>query len=557
MDKANDTYTDSQSQGKLPLTFGVELEFLLAMRCRLQQYFPQYNWLTRESLHDPHDARNSNMDEPTDWADCAEEDDSPSPDGLWQVSKIFADQGAEVRAVIDAKRDDEDFDKFSRWSLCPEMAVPNPRTAADFSNWANGLVDEEHKRLLWWNFSGLELVSPALPAPEIDPRNFKPKGLVELGGYLKFFTHSEQYPTAPWMFISRPEVSSMHVHVGVQPQLEKQINIPIDVLRHVAFLCIFFEDTITMLHDPHRHSYPNSKCRHHAISNRILLKAETTRDRIHLCKLGPPFDPYEAFLKIFDFQHADNEGRAVQELTQALASKKHTYDREWYRTLFVNFENIANPYDKESKQTIEFRQHAGTFNQQDVNQWVIFVTSLVRTAERLMEQYTPLENFHNIPSNLVNRIIERYGGDEHRKWLAFQAAAKYSHVFKQEKRSLKQLFDIMQMPIHRRRFWWKRAQEVQKDLATNWAGKRRDTCDEQCELPPIRDSEGWLPGELDLPPWDAADQDEELQHPHPYDNKDYESEQEDDEDQDMAMDIDDSDDEVAGNDKMEIDYILN
>ena len=88
----------------------------------------------------------------------------------------------------------------------------------------------------------------------------------------------------------------------------------------------------------------------------------------------------------------------------------------------------------------------------------------------------------------------------------FDQASKYAEIFQEgKKRTLKELFDLIELPIKQRRYWWKRAQKFRGVWAATYKGRGRNTCNDwpPCKLDQARDCEGWGEGELDFPPWDA------------------------------------------------------
>ncbi|KAJ9606154.1 hypothetical protein H2200_009115 [Cladophialophora chaetospira] len=484
--------------GKLPLTFGIEVEFLFGVRRDLER-FPEHWWLVSDNI------------------------------GLYQAAAIFGNNGGELRVENDAKLGDDSFEKFASWGLTHEGAVRVPVTVDEAHEWSNGALAVHHEDQLEdeWDWTGLELISPALRVPDIE-RN-RPNGLAELNGYLKFMTRNS-YPEVPYMFMASPQSTSVHVHIGVQPQISGQVDIPLDVLRHIAWVCLLFEDSITLLHHPERHAYPHSKCRDYAASNRKILNAESYLHHVHCCGLGKPFSPEDTFLKIFDYKYS-GEWLATVKLAEALSSKVAEHEGpiqpcDINRYLFVNFENLALGVDDHSKKTIEFRQHHGTLSARDLNEWVIFVTALVRAAERLSS--TDPESGVSATPLLASKIFDQYPNPIQRDQ-ALREAAKYTHILREDRRSLKQLFDLLQLPLANRVYWWNRAKSFQAEIAKNWTDKIQSTCDDyECPNKPLRDSEGWEEGELDNnPPWDGANEDCE-----------YELDVEEEEDDSVPMEID-------------------
>ena len=350
-----------------------------------------------------------------------------------------------------------------------------------------------------------------LTAPDLDSKTYRPNGTVEMKGYLNML--SPELPTnAPYVMLAGPELTSVHVHIGVRPDPSGQKDIPLDVLRHLAYLSVFFEDAITMLHHPHRRTYPDSKCREHCTPNRHVLMAEHSKDIVHTCRAGRPFDPVDAFTKIFDYKY-DDERQARRHLCEVMSSKKTRKEGEItvddiLRILYVNFDNIAHAVGAFDKRTIEFRQHHGTMSGYDIEQWVVFLTALVRAAERLSSEPPKYETPSStaVTPKLYSQINSKYH-NPFKQWRALSEAAKYGDLLRQDQRSLKQFFDVLQLPRDRRAYWWNRAKALQEVFHVEWVHMSQSSCDLDCGNPTLRDCEGWNDGELGSPPWDDVDAD--------------------------------------------------
>jgi hypothetical protein len=499
---------DKQRPGEvLPLTFGLEVELLFGMRRGFEVTHPTHWWLNyRALLQDPHDC---GLDE-----ECIAQSEGGFHTPLWQAAKIFARKGGELQVRRNAKTDDDSFDKFNYWSLTTEVSVETPDNSERLAEWSGGVIREDVDR---WDWSGLELVSPALPVPELGPI-FKPNGLVQVKGYLDFMS-KDLPPKVPYIFLAGPDFTGLHLHIGLQPQLESQVEFPVKVLRHLAFMCLFFEDAITLLHHPHRHAYPDSKSRYHATPNRHYIQAAHSDDHVHVCKAGKPFSPEDAFVRIFDMRNEvlEDEYFARLRLSHLMASKNSEDEKidglaqyyDLHRTMFVNFENIALAAKGGDKRTIEFRQHHGTKDPKHVEQWIVFCTALVRAAERFaLLSSGPW----NVPPKLQTKLHALYshGGKyfpNARLDLAMDEATKWGPYLRQERRTLKQLFDVLGLPASERLYWWTRARAYRKEFREYWCepGYSHSICDEDCQLSPIRDCVGWEEGELEIPPLHPRD----------------------------------------------------
>ncbi|KAG9783889.1 hypothetical protein KCU88_g2904, partial [Aureobasidium melanogenum] len=187
---------------------------------------------------------------------------------------------------------------------------------------------------------------------------------------------------------------------------------------------------------------------------------------LHNCGEGPEFSAQDEFVKIFNYDHG-SERMDRARLCGILCSRTG-YD--------------ITPH---SKKTVEFRQHHGTLSVEEVNQWVFFVTALVRAAERKMNQESvevPL------PYDFIPKVIEKQG-DYSKQILTFQQAWKYPEILWNKKRSLKELFDLLDMPLERRMWWWQKASYFRSNAFKEY--RYLSTCAAPCDNPPRRDCDGW------------------------------------------------------------------
>jgi hypothetical protein len=166
---------------------------------------------------------------------------------------------------------------------------------------------------------------------------------------------------------------------------------------------------------------------------------------------------------------------------------------------FVNFANIVplagGP--AHDKKTVEFRQHHGTLSAQDIGEWVVFVTALVRAAERKANEVCSEQD---LPPAFVNKVIDKQG-DYSKQMLTFQQAWKYADILASKERSMRELFDLLELPKDRRRYWWKRATAFRSEEYSEYF--TMSTCDLPCPNPPVRDCAGWEEGEVIPKPWDT------------------------------------------------------
>lgn len=453
--------------GPLPLTFGVELEMVFGINKSKVITQPHYHYLFPQHYR---------LD-PQDQVDDRERFD-PTIDldrGLCQAATVLRYKGVDLAIKVNSKDDD---DLFHRWSLTYEEANIIPRADWEIASFTNGLV----RSVKHLEFAGLELISPIMQAPDMKAQqDLKGGSFKELERVVKTLELAPPHYDAPWVFISTPQTSGFHVHVGLQPDEEwGPMDIPLKVLQHLAWIVVVFEDVISLLNHPERRGYWETKIYDHGCSNR---RAFVDTDlglivcRLHTCGQGKVYDRRNAFNLIF--------GTTNHWELRDVMSNRPAPDNPFYRNTFVNFYNISTTsMHPEPIKTVEFRQHCGTTDPTEVKEWVYFVTSLMRAAERKAKEPLP---------TVISDQFLPHG-------LTSPESLKYRNVFdSNKKRTLRELCDLMELPVERRRYWWGKAQEYQSpEYNEYWSF---GTCTPDCAGYIARDAEGWEEGEVIEQPW--------------------------------------------------------
>ncbi|KIW86337.1 hypothetical protein Z517_01733 [Fonsecaea pedrosoi CBS 271.37] len=496
---------------KLPLTFGIEIEHVFGINKDAVETNPAFTWMFPQYCTIRPDSPNPPDFDPT----------SNKYGSFLQAVNILRSRGAKLRVELEPGMEDATFEGFSQWTMGQDRSVRLPSDVDELRKWSGGAV----KTWRGWVFAGLELISPALKVPEYDSNgSFQPNGLTDVSTYLKLLTETRPEGT-PYFFLSDPEAAGIHVHIGLQPQPEGQMGIPLNVLRHLAFICLAFEDTITLLHHPQRHANSQTYSHDYIGSNRFLGRLSDTFPR-HTCTKGPVFSPEDAFLRIF----RATENEELVELLTTIPSRNPGHYRYMVRECFVNFCNCFDFGHADEKRTVEFRQHHGTLEFEDISHWVFLVSSLARAAERKANEVSPADG--TWPPSFAHKILSASSGtvaqprrtgvldtptnalwqdtmsNPDTRAAVLREASKYESLFQiDKKRSLKELFDLLELPIAPRRYWYQRAKKFQAEWYVGWQGT--GTClGDYCPREAVRDNEGWASGELAVPPWDVAD-------PHP------------------------------------------
>ena len=480
--------------GPLSLTFGVEIEHLFGLDKDQVNTSQAHPWLRLENCPFRVDGPADEVpDYPGDNAEMKIWRAKRLGKGIKQAAKIIRQEEPQLVMRVDSENMNQSGE-YSNWKLVWETAVPIPKQSEQLSEWSKDEGEVRIEDLDEWTLLGLELVSPPLTIPESAATDLQCDGLTELRRLI------QAMPTGydserPYFFTTVPCLGSIHVHIGMAPGTDSiQHGLPISFVQHLAFICMTFENAITLLHHPERHSYQGSKIFEHAKSNRDIVRPMENQ---HRCDSGPAYSREEAFLQVFKAEH--------RQLLHKLLNK--TPDSEsTVRERFVNFTNATDEEPKKYlKRTVEFRQHHGTLKAEEICEWVVFVMALARAAERKANETLPQDT--PIPSFIIKENVADDIKDEARKYAAIFAVGKM--------RNLEELFDLMELPVARRRYWWARAEANRKLWAEEYKGK--STCDPlpiwnpelECTFPPVRDCEGW--GDAELVPPKYADEHDDSQ----------------------------------------------
>ncbi|KAK5029554.1 hypothetical protein LTS07_006017 [Exophiala sideris] len=452
---------------ELPLTFGIEIEMLFVLNEKKIRADPAYqNLLPEYFVKGAHDNLKEDLNQMV--TDEIEANDVLSKtSAIKQAANILRDKDLDLAVHVEPYHINK---KFDRWMLTTESHVLKPWNNGVLARWSDGRL-QDCKPL---SFHGLELISRILDAPSQHSKS-ESGSLSEVALYVNTIAEASSMDK-PYQFISGPENAGVHVHIGLRPKDGQQVVMPINVLRHLAWIVVCFEDVISLLHHPERHGYKGTK---------ITSRSNRTTFGTEQWVLHPSceyLDMEVVFSEIFT-KHGTYDDD-LDNLTEIMCSTDEYPDgtKFW----FVSFLNITQRPES-PKITVEFRQHHGTFNTEDLKEWVMFVTALMRTAERKANE--PKTKQWKEADGTSNVAVEE--------------KAKYAGIFESiERRTLKELFDLMDLPRARREYWWERAKKF-RNLVSN-SGKDYNAMSSRCDLCGAhlqRDCAGWDEGELDLPPW--------------------------------------------------------
>ncbi|KAI1619437.1 hypothetical protein EDD37DRAFT_614035 [Exophiala viscosa] len=434
---------------KLPWTFGIEIEMLFVFDEEKIRTDPAYQYILPEKF-----VQGDGDDLKTDLDmklvhNLNDDDVLRKISAMKQAANILRHKGLDLALHVKPNNQNK---KFNRWMLTTESHVLDPQDDDQLARWSEGRLQDS------------------------EPLSFHGGSMSEVARYANVIAEASTVDE-PYQFISNPENAGVHVHIGLRPKDGKQVSIPVDVLRHLAWIIVCFENVMTLLHHPERHGYGETKII--SRSNRTTFGSRQWAEH-HSCRA---LDMEAVFLRNFTKHVTDDQD--LSNLKEVMCSTPTTYVHPHYTKFwFVNFFNIK-PGPEVAKLTVEFRQHHGTLDANDLREWVIFVTALMRTAERKANE------------SKTKQWKEAAGTPN----AELEEEAKYSGMF-DGRRTLKELFDLMGLPIERRSYWWERAKKFRRVAFT----LERDydalaLCLGGCGDRPQRDCEGWAHGELDLQPW--------------------------------------------------------
>jgi len=490
-------YPDEWEAGPLPLTFGVELEMVFGIDMWQVNDDPKFQYLVPENYDpDPDDQLNIDDYDP---------DIDPTSDRLLNLclaGSILRREGVDLAIKARPKHGDKILD---RWSLTHEISCKIPQVDWEINRYTSRSVKD-------LSFTGIELVSPIMDAPDTKTQQgFDCESFQHLETVLEGLRNdlpdttlpdesssSENLPIdMPWVFFSNPKTAGFHVHVGMNHDDDwGPMDIPVKVLQHLAWILVVFEDVISLLHHPERRGFWYTEIFGYAASNRRAFPPPLTPSEmrfgrvklpLHTCSRGIVYDRVKAFNNIF-------RTRDHSELRRAMSNEPNPHDHG-YRNTFVNFANIAPESGSrhEPIKTVEFRQHCGTTDANEIKEWVYFITSLTRAAERKANESCPPQDCtSDDPQYVLDRPTDSV--------LTHAESWKYRNIFEsKEKRTMKELFDLMELPVERRRYWWAKAQEYQSPTYEEYW--KFGTCSPICTGYIPRDGVGWEGGEVIEQPW--------------------------------------------------------
>ena len=348
-------------QGLIPFSFGAEFEFLFVFQSAAIEA-KNKEWIEADFRRHPDDSSTHDAQA------------SLNEGFLSYVAQNLRSHGLRAR-VLPAPKSETDY---SFWQIMYEHYSNYDdtigKTGPDFGAWLQerGARGEHYE----WDKLGMELVSRILQMPLLGRGGAAHPSLAEIKKYL------EAIPVTPggsWFGYADPYNASVHVHIGVDPKQNSYAEIPLGVLQHVALISIVYEDIITCLHHSQRRGYLETKSAFQAQSNRFGIEEQR-----HVCGQLDRLALTEVQDKIF------SPNMTHSHLATLMGDNGLAPNNSTDRAKFVNWTNIEkrDPLNR-PQQTIEWRQHHGTLDPEDISQWIRFLAALMRLAENRASRHNP------------------------------------------------------------------------------------------------------------------------------------------------------------------------
>ena len=362
MTRANLTSSETvePESHQLPLTFGVELEFILIVKKILEE---DDEWLRRPDSPQISSLKKRKHSE-------SDELERYHP-ACGHTVRILRRAGCPATMSLPHFRRKLDHESWSVTSDVTLFAGPNSKFSDQLPDRIN-----PHETLRW-SGEGVELRSRKLNVPPPEQRASSHRSLREVEKYVTALRGKANDPFGSFV----NETCGLHVHVGQDPKrsLDGTACLPLDVLQHLSYILIQYEHILTSLHPMGRRGYYGTTTMNMVGSNLVGV-----RESRHVCDKVPLSLLQAIENKIFDPDQSVERLSAL--MGRTLRAKAVEFESPKYK--FVNFSYTSGRLPHKP-QTIEFRQHAGTLNFEHISRWICLVSALVRTAERKAQQSKP------------------------------------------------------------------------------------------------------------------------------------------------------------------------
>ena len=330
----------------------------------------------------------------------------------------------------------DDNQTYNSWTLTSDSSICHDQVT--FLAKLSDRVKPQETGL--WEEHPNEIVSRILPAPSSVAEMSHPS-FQEIRAITSILQGNKSSPFG----IYAPSSCGLHVHVGIQPERASNSNsspaFPLPVLQHFAYIQVQYEGFIAHLHSKSRRDLPESQAEQYCRSN-----LHGFRKNQHTCPKKGQLQPLSAIKEhIFSPEMTTERLAATMSMDWPLSEDELSSLLQWegvgkpsQRYRIVNWTSLAQAPTGMKPRTLEFRQHDGCVDGDEICHWVNFCVALVRLAERLANG----EAMHSINTW---------------KDLDISTPEKFNAMGKS-------LLNLLQLPQEERQYWLSRlGQQADKD----------------------------------------------------------------------------------------------
>lgn len=285
------------------------------------------------------------------------------------------------------------------------------------------------------------MVSRVLKAPDHNQTRVlhSDPALAERGRYLTAVNGA--YNT-PWG-TSVNKTCGLHMHVGLGPKLSGAGVLPLDVLQHLSYMLVQFETSISTLHSRGRRALADTI---HAAGSMLGSNLLGLRQARHVCDKTPMPILEEIQDRLF------SEDISIEELAILMSATMKGWLRQANgyvdRHKLVNFRRLVGRPADNGARTIEFRHLDGSLEAEEVGRWLMFVTRLVRAAERMAARSKPATP--EAPTVMTRQLALK---SHMTLSFARKQGNKYKLKCQKQTDEYERLFNLMEMPRLDRDYW--------------------------------------------------------------------------------------------------------
>ncbi|KAI9793596.1 MAG: hypothetical protein M1833_000741 [Piccolia ochrophora] len=261
-----------------------------------------------------------------------------------------------VPATKDLEEDEKTGTDYGKWTVTQDTSIePDDETAFDY-----------------YECQCVELISPIYWLHGSHWRDH----------FRAIFSPNKRGATRdPEMYLEVNTSAHLHVHVGLADR-----GLSFRTIRNLAILVIIFEKEVDKVLADHM-GYVN----------------ETTWAKSHVH--NPAFKGRSLEGKCLEIWKCKRTQEIIDTMCPIPPNVPDENDPSWRRLYKYNFMSLAS-----SKRTIEFRQHEGTLNAEEMVHWVQFVTSLVGLAHAIEDDDLKSLILHNtlesgLPVNISDLLV--------------------------------------------------------------------------------------------------------------------------------------------------------